>query len=418
MRVAIVAAVVALGLRLVVLFAVPEVPVAGDALFYDDTARQLAGVLQDPPYGGFYRGFGYPLFLAAIFWITTEYAVTRIVQALLWAVAIGLAVAIAERLFGRRVAVVAAVLALAQVVALPHFLFLLTENLLVVELLAATAVLVFVRPSRPQLAAVAYGALLGAVALTHLGWQLFPVLGLLLLWSRREIMLGATACAAVVLAVLGPLHVIYPNQPWVASSGYGGYGSAWTFYVGTKTETDGLPTAADHRAAEQRLHEDSYYWREGIENIVDAPVGSAALWVRKQWRLWGAVGAPPTTSSSLDRVVSDVGTLVNALVLAAAIAGLAACALARRLRTALTLALPPLYAALVFPTFSGSGARYGLAPGLLLVIPAAWALSSAASLLRDRRRTASAPNENARPAGATIRETAVTSRPGRKAAGS
>jgi hypothetical protein len=393
MRVAIAAAIAALGLRLVVLFALPHVPVGADALFYDDIARQLAGFLPDPPYGGFYRGFGYPLFLAAIYWATTSYVLVRIVQAVLWAIAIGLAVAIAERLFGRRVAAIAAVLALVQLVALPHFLFLLAENLLVFELLAATAVLVFVRPSRPSLAAIAYGALLGAVAVTHLGWQLFPVFGLALLWSRRQVALGAFACLAVAVAVLGPLHLVYPNQPWYASSGYTGYGSAWTFYVGTKTETDGLPTAEDHRAAEERLHEDSYYWRKGIENIVDAPLGSAALWIEKQWRLWGAsVGTPPTSSARFDRAVEDAGTLVNALILAGALVGIAALALAGRYRTVLTLALPALYAALVFPTLSGSGSRYGLAPGLLLVIPAASALSGAGSLVgRANRRNASTP---------------------------
>ena len=385
LRVAILAALAAFALRLVVLFAVPHVPVAGDALFYHQIAAQLVGHLPEPPYGGFYRGFGYPLFLAGLYWITTSYVAIRIVQALLWAAAIGLAVAIAERLFGRRAAVVAAVLALIQVAALPHFLFLLAENLLVLELLAATAVLVFVRPSRPRLAAATYGALLGTIALTHLGWQLFPLAGLAVLWSKRDLALGAAGCAAVLVAVLGPLHAIYPNQPWYPSSAYSGYGAAWTFYVGTKTETDGLPTPADHAAAEDRLHEDTYYWREGIENIVAAPLDSALLWLEKQWRLWGAShGQLPTTSEDFDEFVKSAGMVVNGIVLASALAGFALLAVARRYRLALTLGAPALYAALVFPTLSGVEARYGFAPSLLLVVPAA--------SLVTRERSAKAAN--------------------------
>jgi hypothetical protein len=388
MRVAIAAAIVAFGVRLIVLFALPQVPVVGDALFYDQIARQLVGHLPDPPYGGFYRGFGYSLFLAGLYWITTSYVAVRIVQALLWAVAIGLAAAIAERLFGRRAAIVAAGLALVQLVALPHFLFLLAENLLVLELLAATAVLVFVRPSRPRLAAVAFGALLGAVALTHLAWQLFPLFGLALLWSKRDVVLGTAGCATVIVAVLGPLHAIYPNQPWYPSSAYSGYGLAWTFYVGTKTESDGLPTPADHAAAENRLHGDAYYWREGLENIADAPVQSGALWLEKQWRLWGAsLPGLPTTSPELDRVTRNAGMVVNGLVLAAALAGLALLARARDFRLLLTLATPALYAALVFATFSGVEARYGYAPSLLLVIPAALALSRLGAFAAEGRAT-------------------------------
>jgi hypothetical protein len=380
--VAIVAAVVAFGVRLVALFALPQVPVAGDALFYEDIARQLVGHLPDPPYGGFYRGFGYPLFLAGLYWITTSYIAVRIVQALFWALAVGLAVAIAERLFGRGVAIAAAVLALLQLAALPHFLFLLAENVLVLELLAATAVLVFVLPSRPRLAAVAFGALLGAVALTHLGWQLFPLFGLPLLWSRRQIALGAAGCAAMIVAVLGPLHLIYPNQPWYPSSAYSGYGAAWTFYVGTKTETDGLPTPADHAAAENRLHDDAYYWREGIENMVEEPLASSALWLRKQWRLWGASqGGPPTTSPAFDRAVRNAGAPLNGVVFALAFAGIGLLASARKHRLALILAMPALYAALVFPTLSGVEARYGFAPALLLVIPAALLLARLRALV-------------------------------------
>jgi hypothetical protein len=392
MRVALVAAVAALGVRLIVLFALPEVPVAGDALFYEDIARQLVGHLPDPPYGGFYRGFGYPLLLAGLYWITTSYVAVRIAQALFWAVAIGLAVAITERLFGRRAAILAAVLALVQLVALPHFLFLLAENLLVLELLAATAVLLFVLPSRPRLAAVSFGALLGAVALTHLAWQLYPLFGLPLLWSKRLVAFGAAGCAAVLLAVLGPLHLIYPNQPWYPSSAYSGYGSAWTFYVGTKTETNGLPTPADHAAAEDRLHEDSYYWREGVENILEAPGQSAGLWLRKQWRLWGAsLGGPPTTSAAFDRTVRNAGTLVNGLILAWALAGLAVLTLARDRRLALILGMPALYAALVFATLSGVEARYGFAPGLLLVIPAAFLLARLRSLVSEGGSASVAP---------------------------
>jgi hypothetical protein len=186
------------------------------------------------------------------------------------------------------------------------------------------------------------------------------------------VLLGAAACAAVVLAVLGPLHVIYPNQPWYPSSAYSGYGAAWTFYVGTKTETDGLPTPADHAAAEDRLHEDAYYWREGLENMVAEPLDSTLLWLSKQWRLWGAShGALPTTSAPFDRAVEKAGMFINGVVLASAVAGLALLAFARERRLALVLAMPALYAALVFTTLSGVEARYGFAPALLLVIPGA-----------------------------------------------
>jgi hypothetical protein len=377
MRAAIAAGAVAFLARLTLLVALPRAPVVSDAALYDRIARQLAGVYPGPPIGGFYRGFGYPLFLSTMYAVRPSYLGIRVVQALLWGVAVGLAVAIADRLFGARAAIVAAALALLQVVALPHFLFLLAENLLVVELVAATAVLIFLSGRRPLLAAVMYGGLLGAMFLTHLGWQIYPLFGLPLLWSRRLIGLGAATCLIVIVGTLVPLHLMYPGQPWQTGKGNRGYGggSAWTFYVGTRTGTNGRPTASDYSAAERRLHSDSYYWHKGFENITRAPAQSLALWFGKQWRLWGTGEREPSSGShAFDRAIDNVGKLVNGLIFGWAVVGLLALVLGRVVRPGMILAMPVIYAALLFPTFTTPEGRYAFAPELLLVVPAALAL--------------------------------------------
>src|SRR5437667_1009617 len=102
MRTAIAAGLAAFLLRVVLLFALPRVPVVSDAALYERVARQLAGLDPGPPAGGFYRGFGYPLFLSGLYAVRPTYLGVRIAQALLWAVAVALVVAIAERQFGRR----------------------------------------------------------------------------------------------------------------------------------------------------------------------------------------------------------------------------------------------------------------------------------------------------------------------------
>jgi hypothetical protein len=105
---------------------------------------------------------------------------------------------------------------------------------------------------------------------------------------------------------------------------------------------------------------------------VDAPAESVALWTGKLWLLWGSgAGQDSTESRPLDRAIANEGTLVNSFVFVCGFVALIGLALARSWRPALVLGFPIVYASLVFPTLTRPVVRYGLAPGLLLAIPAA-----------------------------------------------
>jgi hypothetical protein len=291
---------------------------------------------------------------------------------------------VAARLGGRTAAVIAFVLTVVPLLLVSVFLWTLTENLTAFALTVAVAALVLVVPARPRAGAALVGCALAVAALAHPGWQLFALVGVLLLRRVREIAIGLAAMVALTLAVVVPMHLAYPGQPWTyghGNKGYGG-GSAWTFYVGTNVETGGAATAADYAAAAERTHPDGYYWRAGLHNIRRDPIDSIGLWFAKAWRTWTAADHYPTRSSRWDRLIGDFEPLGGATLL---ILGLLA-AIAIRGPT-VALAAPLVYATVVFATLTTGEVRYAIA-----AMPAA---AAAASLLLVRLPSLRAPPDAA-----------------------
>ena len=381
-RIALAAGAIAFALRIVMLVALPEAAIVSDTALYNSVALRLAGLEPGEPIGGFYRGFGYPAFLALFYELGFGYTGLRVVQALLWALAIGLAVYYCGRRFGPRPALICAALLLLVPRAWPHFVFLFTENLLVLEL-TGLWVLLLLRRRGSARSAIAFGVLLAALTLSHLAWQPFVPFALAALWHKRDVLVAGATFVLVMLAVLVPLHVAYPGQPWQSGKGgtdFGG-GTAWTFYVGTHVETQGAPTQEDYDMVVNRSHPDSWYWEQGIDAVLSAPLDSASLLVAKAWLLWGGGSASyPSGSTSLDAVNRDVSPLLGALILLAGLAG--GVIVARRDRwLGIVLALPGVWATAVFTVLGTADPRYVLATLPIMAILAGVALAG------ERHRT-------------------------------
>jgi hypothetical protein len=375
-RIALIGALLAFAGRIWLLFTLPDQPVVSDTALYDLIARQLAGLSSGAPLGVFYRGFGYPAFLAGLYKLGLGYTGVRLVQALLWSVAIGLVTYASGRRFGPRPALITAALLLVIPKIWLHFVWLFAENLLVVELAGLWTILLLRKRGNTR-SAVGFGVVLALVVLTHIGWQPFVPVAVVALWHKRDALVGLTTSVAVILAVLVPLHIIYPGQPWQSGKGNSGYGggSAWTFYVGTHTKTQGTPTPGDFKAANKHLHSDSWYWHHGIDAVVSSPLDSASLLANKLWSMWaGAAAGYATNSKSVDYLSRDINAPLCVLMLFTGLLG--GLIVFRRDRwLGIVLVLPAVWATVLFSVLATYDTRYVLPTMPLMAIPAGVALA-------------------------------------------
>ena len=190
----------------------PGLELFPDGKDYDALGLSLAGGSGFAMHGvpNTSRPPGYPFFLAALYMIFGHsYAAVKIAQSLLGALTCLVIFLIGERLFSRRVGVIAATLAAVYPFLVLYTGFLLSETLFV--FLSTVFLYVFVR-LRERYASkwIALGGLvLGAMNLIRPVTMMIPVL--LFFWAWIEF---GTKRKAVVIASLLAIWMIVPILPW------------------------------------------------------------------------------------------------------------------------------------------------------------------------------------------------------------
>lgn len=207
-------AVIALGLgvRLAYVLATQHFKLAGDASEYDAEGQLIAAghwFYTRLPYGilhaGAWKAPGYPAWVGLWYALLGHHPIAvRLVQVPLGALTIGLSWLLARRLFGRRVALAAAVVVALYPLAWQYEQLLFPESL-ATPLTLAALLLIFTRTPSPR-RALMLGLLTGISLLVRPSGE-FLILGALVAWIavagwRRGIALTALAvgCALVVVA--------------------------------------------------------------------------------------------------------------------------------------------------------------------------------------------------------------------------
>jgi 4-amino-4-deoxy-L-arabinose transferase-like glycosyltransferase len=215
---------VALAARIAFISIAPVQELTRDAADYDRHARSIAagdGYPQAAAPGRptAYRPPGYPYFLGAVYRLAgvrgadvgDRIQAARVAQALLGALAVALTGALAWRLWGRRVALLALALAAVYVPAVVVGGTILSEQLFVVFVLAALLVALWQRESRHavRLAALA-GVFAGLAGLTRSNGLVVVVPLALLVWRSPPRLAWRSATPAAVLVLAAVLTV----APW------------------------------------------------------------------------------------------------------------------------------------------------------------------------------------------------------------
>lgn len=317
--------------------AVPFARPVADASTYDAIAAGIVGIHKYGPYYGqhwavgglFVRGFLYPVLISFVYWVTggAHPEVVGWVQAVVLLPTTTWLVFVAGRtMFSRRVGVIAACGFALWLPAAWHTDWLLMETLLDL-MLALVLVLIARTLTRTSIAvAAALGLTLGVLAISHAAYQWLWVIVVITLtlasaFGRRSLAPATAVVTLATLAVLVPYHVVakveHRATTGTGGRGYGG-GGGWTFYVGSRPQTDFRRIPDDfkigdlsapgqlvrlahdvdegkvymephlrkileekaHRA--NALHEtltDSDYYRAGLQNLLSDPLG----WPRKVW---------------------------------------------------------------------------------------------------------------------------------------
>jgi 4-amino-4-deoxy-L-arabinose transferase-like glycosyltransferase len=269
----------------------------GDARDYDLLGWNLAqgtGFTEYPPYlPTSFRAPLYPFFLAAVYLIFGRNLVAaRLVQALVGALACPISAKIADKLFGRRVALVAG-FGVALHPLLIYFEGWIITDTLFIFLFTLTVLLALRAIEQPSATrAIGTGVVLGLSVLTRP--QAILMLPLLLVWFAVNLESTRTQVrfALVSLIIIATVGVLIPwtirnysvHGEWVFVSTQGGY----TFYgannpyafgghvPGWPAPIKGLP--------ESQL--DREYYRRGLAWIRTSPVDFLRLLPKKFIRLW------------------------------------------------------------------------------------------------------------------------------------
>jgi 4-amino-4-deoxy-L-arabinose transferase-like glycosyltransferase len=210
----------ALLLRLGFIIATPHFSPNNDPADYDHIARSIATghgfsptLLAAPGSPSALRPPGYPLLLAFVYMLGGHWLAGRVANALLGSLLVLLVYLIASRLWGRRRAVIAGLLAAVfpPLIALTGSL--LSEPLFIVlELLVVLATLRYQDSQRRPLYAAVIGLLIAAAALTRSVGLLLPVVAIVGIWvapgsTRRQAVGSVAVMLAVMCAVIAPWAV-------------------------------------------------------------------------------------------------------------------------------------------------------------------------------------------------------------------
>ncbi|MFL5886420.1 MAG: glycosyltransferase family 39 protein [Thermoleophilaceae bacterium] len=240
---------VALLARLVVIVATPDFKPIFDAAHYDRLGASIAhghgypGQF-DPATPSAFRPPLYPLALAAVHLVGGGWTAERVLSALLGVVAVLLVFLVAERLWGRRVALVAAAIAAVFPPLVVLSASLLSESLFVPLTLGVVLATLEYRRTRQLRWAVAAGALGGLGALTRTNGLLLVLAAAIGVWVARPLLRRSSLMAPTVVAVAAVVVV----TPWVVRNTI-----EFHRFVGISTQT-GYALGATYNPQAGRLH--------------------------------------------------------------------------------------------------------------------------------------------------------------------
>jgi 4-amino-4-deoxy-L-arabinose transferase-like glycosyltransferase len=376
----------ALSLRLAYALLAPHIDpfllqdeLSSDARDYDQLAWNLAQGIGFTGYPTFLRPTSfraplYPFFLAAVYLVFGRNLVAaRLVQALVGALACPISAKIADKLFGRRVALLAG-LGMALHPLLIYFEGWIITDTLFIFLLTLTVLLALRAIEQPTAAgAIGTGVVLGLSVLTRP--QAILMLPLLLVWFAVNLKTTGTRARFVLVSLVfvATIGVLMPwtirnysvQGEWVFISAQGGY----TFYSANNPyafggHVPGWPPPIEGLSESQR---DREYYRRGLAWIRTSPVDFLRLLPRKFIRLW----SPFQVNTEIVEYPLPYATFVKAVyLLYLCLAAYGATKLGPHWRLSAILYFPLICFVLTGLIYYG-GTRYALPMAPFLVILAA-----------------------------------------------
>lgn len=345
-----------LGLNVTFFFQNPPQKPELDAQLYDRIARLVFGyapVDKRPEedvttglQGLSVRGFLYPAFLGTVYRLvgSPDHRVVCLLQAVIMVpLVVLLTYMLGVKIFDHRIGALAALLYALYLPAVWHANFLLTETLLAVVVSLSLFVLArFIQTERAA-TGLLLGFISGVIGISHPLWLFFPVVIVVVLIMRyrktgsRRLMIrrvGPVALAAAAVLVPWQAVRVASGLPQMGQGGTGfGGGGGWTFYVGSRVETNASTVPEDYVVAESyfppgRLKEvyekirtgdltvepilasiiaekvaspdkqdwvltDFDYYRAGIENWLHKPLlVPKLLGIKIYWYLFGVATTP------------------------------------------------------------------------------------------------------------------------------
>lgn len=207
---------VALAIRVTLILATPGFSPFSDASDYDRIAQSIAAgdgypptVYAAPGTASALRPPGWPLLLAAAFWVDHSYTIARLVSAFLGVAVVALVYLVGAGIFDRRTGTAAALLAALFPPLIMLNASLMSEALFVtLELAVVVTILAYRRSPNATALGMVGGALCGMAALTRSAGLLLPLAALVGIWTsgwpKRNRLLAAVALLATAALVIAP----------------------------------------------------------------------------------------------------------------------------------------------------------------------------------------------------------------------
>jgi len=301
--------VLALLLRLGFIFLYPLTEVRDDALGYDSIAKNIISG-KGFAYGGedfptIRRGPIYPYFLASIYLVFGHnYDIVRVFQATLDSVTAIILFLIGVSIFGRKVAYTASLIYALYFPAIANTSVLYMESLLTFLLAVTVLLLVKVLRGKELKWPICLGFMLGITTLCRPITILFPVFIFIVLLlkdgnlNKVNVIKGTLATLTMILVVSSWTirnYVLFKRFVPVA------FGGGQAFWTGNYVPNDGIWIGWDDPAileigetALQRTSDpkmtliemDRIFLRKAIQNILDSPLASSMLLLKKLLRLY------------------------------------------------------------------------------------------------------------------------------------
>jgi len=330
---------------------------------------------------------GYPYLLAGITSVFGEGLLApRLVQAALGALAVGMAALLAGRLFGRRVALAAGVIAAVYPMFIMMSALLLSETLFILLFLAGILCLhrAFAEDTLP--AAIAAGAAFGAATLVRSSLLLYVPMAAGAWVVLRRFKVGAFVRAAMMLAAFAAVMAPWVVRNWRVTGHFvpTRLRVGPSLYEALNPEADGGPMMQriDWGDGTEGLteYEKNALWRiRAIEYAKQNPGHVASLAVRKLVRFWNIMPNDPRFRRPL--IVIGMGLPFAGVMFLALLGGWLSWG---RADVALTALLPVVYYSLLHMVFVSS-VRYRVAVMPLLIVLAGLGMVRVRGHVRSRR---------------------------------